>query len=277
MAPRNRDKRPGRNRRRPGSFARDEHGHFESANVPRSSHSLKPREERPYQEFHPDLDVTTKLLVISSTEPTPQQHLLLNTPPPSLVPQKRKAERPLTPVRPSTPVRSSSRHSVGKANSTNLTNGQETPIRTNGVNGNHVTPNGVSAESNVDTPDTSSQDVTNTPTIPIHDRSPLQILRNHFAASLPMSRVETNATMTQEPEFEAIAPFKDTPYIGRTMADIGYQESEYWSRPEESYIRFYGTLSSNSWLIVETTDKDLENRVEYDMDEQGNFDDVVYC
>jgi hypothetical protein len=59
-----------------------------------------------------------------------------------------------------------------------------------------------------------------------------------------MSRAETNVTITQEPEFEAIAPFKNTPYIGRSMADVGYQESEYWSRPTDSYIRFYGTTPS---------------------------------
>ena len=232
MAPRTPGRRPGRNRRRPGSFARDENGHFQAGNVTRSSHSLKPREERPYQEFHPDLDVATKLLVISSTEPSPPQQVPLHAPSPSLLPQKRKADRPLT------PVRSSSRHSVGRNGPNSLSNGQETPP-TNGVNGNHATPNGFSAES-VDASDTSIQDVTAALTIPLHDRSPLQILRHNFAASLPMSRAETNVTVTQEPEFEVIAPFKDTPYIGRSMADVGYQESEYWSRPQDSYIRFYG-------------------------------------
>jgi hypothetical protein len=231
MAPRSAGRRPGRNRRRPGSFARDEFGHFLPGNLPRSSHSLKPREERPYQEFHPDLDVTSKLLVISSTEPSPPQQIPLLHPTPSLLPQKRKAERPLT------PVRSSSRHSIGRNGSGSLTNGQQTP-QTNGVNGNHTTPNGVSTE-NMDTPDTSLQDVLTTP---LHDRSPLQILRHNFAASLPMSRAGTNVTTTQEPEFEVIAPFKNTPYIGRSMVDVGYQESEYWSRPQESYIRFYGAI-----------------------------------
>ena len=265
MAPRSSGRRPGRHRRRTGSYARDEAGNFQSGNLPRSSHSLKPREERPYQEFHPDLDVTTKLLVISSTEPTPHLHQAsINTPPPSVVPQKRKAERPLT------PVRSSSRHSIGKNCSGSLINGQETP-QTNGVNGSHTTPNGVSVENSVDTPDTSLQDVAATLSIPLHDRSPLQILRHNFAASLPMSRAETSVTTTQEPEFEVIAPFKNTPYIGRSMADVGYRESEYWSRPQDSYIRFYGMGFTLASLIVETTEKDLENRVEYDMDEQGRL------
>src|SRR5436190_12308989 len=139
MAPRSSGRRPGRNRRRPGSFARDENGHFQPGNLPRSSHSLKPREERPYQEFHPDLDVTVKLLVISSNEPSLPPPPL-NAPSPSLLPQKRKAERPLT------PVRSSSRHSIGKNGSSTLMNGQESP-QTNGVNGHHAISNGVSTES----------------------------------------------------------------------------------------------------------------------------------
>ena len=234
MAPRSSGRRPGRHRRRTGSYARDDAGNFQSGNLPRSSHSLKPREERPYQEFHPDLDVTTKLLVISSTEPTTTlQQATMNTPPPSVIPQKRKAERPMT------PVRSSSRHSTGKNGSGSSVIGRETP-QINGVNGNHATPNGVSVENSVDTPDTSLQEVTTALSIPLQDRSPLQILRHNFAASLPMSRAGTNVTTTQEPEFEVIAPFKNTPYIGRSMADVGYQESEYWSRPQDSYIRFYG-------------------------------------
>jgi NuA3 HAT complex component NTO1 len=259
MAPRHTSRRPGRSRRRPGSFARDETGHFLGA-APRSS--IKPREERPYQEFHPDLDVSATLLVIASAQdfsslPGPPSR------PPSVLPQKRKAERPLT------PVRSSSRHSFGRARgSTPLANGQDV-VQTNGVNGTHGTPNGVSVTS-AETAETAVMESSSqTLAPPPDDRSPLQILRQNFAASLPMSRAETNVTMTQEPEFEVIAPFKDTPYIGRSMADVGYQESEYWSRPEDSYIRFFGISPLLQELSLETTEKDLENRVEYDMDEQG--------
>ena len=232
MAPRSAARRPGRQRRRPGSLARDESGHFLPGNVPRSSQSLKPREERPYQEFHPDLDVTAKLLVITSTESSQSERISVNTPPPSVIPQKRKADRPLT------PVRTSSRHSVGKNGAMSLANGQD-GLHPNGINGDHATPNGVFGDGTADSPD-QAQDV-NSLVVPLDDRSPLQILRNHFAASLPMSRAETTVTVTQEPEYEVIAPFKNTPYIGRSMADVGYQESEYWSRPPDSYIRYYGT------------------------------------
>jgi hypothetical protein len=108
-------------------------------------------------------------------------------------------------------------------------------------------PNGVSVES-VDIPEippVQERELSQTLLLPPppDDRSPLQILRQNFAASLPMSRAETTVTTTQEPEFEVIAPFKDTPYIGRSMADVGYQETEYWSRPEDSYIRFFGIPS----------------------------------
>jgi hypothetical protein len=233
MAPRGAGRRPGRHRRRPGSFARDDTGHFSAGNVPRSNLALKPREERPYQDFHPDLDVTAKLLVISSTEPT-QPQIVVDTPPPSIVPQKRRADRPLT------PVRTSSRNSIGKNGS--FGSGKD-GVHTNGVNGNHSTPNanGTSIDGTNDTPDTPILDASPAaPLVPLPDRSPVQILRHNFAASLPMSRAETNVTLTQEPEFEVIAPFKNTPYIGRSMADVGYQESEYWSRPQDSYIRFYG-------------------------------------
>src|SRR5579862_1383900 len=203
MAPRGRG-RPGRHRRRTTSFARDaidpsHPGH------PRSSHSLKPREERQYQEFHPDLDVTANLLVITSTEPTLPY---ISTPTPSIIPQKRKAERPLT------PIRTSSRHSISKHGLSGEENGHATP-QTNGIHI-HGTPNGIDINGATDS-ENPSQDVTSSLAIPIDDRSPLQILRQNLAASLPMSRAETNITITQEPEFEVIAPFKDTPYIGRSM------------------------------------------------------------
>jgi hypothetical protein len=227
MAPRGRG-RPGRHRRRTTSFARDDFDPSQPGH-PRSSHSLKPREERPYQEFHPDLDVTTKLLVINSSEPTLPY---ISTPPPSIIPQKRKAERPLT------PIRTSSRHSVTQIAKSD---GADTP-QTNGIHGNHATPNGIVVNGTTDSSETPTHDGTSSLTIPIHERSPLQILRQNLAAALPMSRAETNVTIMQEPEFEVIAPFKDTPYIGRSMADVGYQESEYWSRPDDSYIRFYGSL-----------------------------------
>lgn len=232
MAPRSAARRPGRQRRRPGSFARDESGHFLPGNVPRSSQSLKPREERPYQEFHPDLDVTAKLRVMTSTESSQSEQISVNTTPLSVIPQKRKA-----PERPLTPIRTSSRHSVGRNGAMSPANGQD-GLHANGINGNHATLNGVSGDGTADSPD-QAQDV-NTLAVPLDDRSPLQILRNNFAASLPMSRAETTVTITQEPEYEVIAPFKNTPYIGRSMADVGYQESEYWSRPPDSYIRYYG-------------------------------------
>jgi len=243
MAPRTPGRRPGRSRRRPGSLARDEAGHFlGSSGLPRSS--IKPREERPFQEFHPDLDVSAKLLVIASTQDFPSVPTLQIPPsrPPSVLPQKRKAERSLT------PVRSSSRHSLGRVRgSTPLVNGQDA-VQTNGINvAHHATPNGVSVESvetTLDTPGPGKESgVGSHGLAPApDDRTPLQILRQNFAASVSMSRAETNATTTpQEPEFEVmIAPFKDTPYIGRSMADVGYQESEYWSRPDDSYIRFFG-------------------------------------
>lgn len=230
MAPRGQRGRP-RSRRRPGSFARDEEGNF-VGHGHRSGHSLKPREERAYQEFHPDLDVTKRLLVITTTDTEP----IPRTPVPSIVPLKRKAERPLT------PVRSSSRHSLGKnGTATPVLNGQLTP-KTNGVNGTHTSEGEGTGETSMPTPETPRQDGGERgERVPfLDDRSPLAILRQNLAAALPMSRSGTNISLPQEPEFEVIAPFKDTPYIGRSMVDVGYQESEYWSRPQESYIRFYG-------------------------------------
>ncbi|KAG5437492.1 hypothetical protein PCANB_000920 [Pneumocystis canis] len=58
--------------------------------------------------------------------------------------------------------------------------------------------------------------------------------------------------------FRTIQPFeKETKYTGRSIIDYGYQETDIWSRPSNTYIRF-----------IEESEETLANRVEYDMDEQ---------
>ncbi|KAG4302805.1 hypothetical protein PCK1_000965, partial [Pneumocystis canis] len=61
--------------------------------------------------------------------------------------------------------------------------------------------------------------------------------------------------------FRTIQPFeKETKYTGRSIIDYGYQETDIWSRPSNTYIRF-----------IEESEETLANRVEYDMDEQDDF------
>jgi NuA3 HAT complex component NTO1 len=65
-------------------------------------------------------------------------------------------------------------------------------------------------------------------------------------------------------------------YVDRTMASIGYQESEFFIRPEKSLIRVpEGSIEEDLDLTLKT-DGDGANsalavgRVEYDMDEQDD-------
>ncbi|KAG5513888.1 hypothetical protein PMAC_000510 [Pneumocystis sp. 'macacae'] len=61
--------------------------------------------------------------------------------------------------------------------------------------------------------------------------------------------------------FRAIQPFeKETKYTGRSIIDYGYQETDIWDRPSNTYIRF-----------IEESEETLANKVEYDMDEQDDF------
>ncbi|QSL65621.1 hypothetical protein MERGE_002934 [Pneumocystis wakefieldiae] len=61
--------------------------------------------------------------------------------------------------------------------------------------------------------------------------------------------------------FRNIQPFeKETRYTGRSMTEYGYQEADVWTRPSDTYIRF-----------VEESKDVLANRVEYDMDEQEQY------
>ncbi|CCJ30989.1 unnamed protein product, partial [Pneumocystis jirovecii] len=61
--------------------------------------------------------------------------------------------------------------------------------------------------------------------------------------------------------FRTIQPFeKETKYTGRSIIDYGYQETDIWNRPSNTYIRF-----------IKESEEALANRVEYDMDEQDDF------
>ncbi|KTW32903.1 hypothetical protein PNEG_04290 [Pneumocystis murina B123] len=61
--------------------------------------------------------------------------------------------------------------------------------------------------------------------------------------------------------FRNIQPFeKEARYTGRSIMEYGYQEADIWNRPSDTYIRF-----------VEESKETLANRVEYDMDEQEQY------
>lgn len=61
--------------------------------------------------------------------------------------------------------------------------------------------------------------------------------------------------------FRIIQPFeKEVKYTGRSIIGYGYQETDIWNRPSDTYIRF-----------IEESEEAIANRVEYDMDEQDDF------
>ncbi|KAI9817977.1 MAG: nuA3 HAT complex component nto1 [Thelocarpon impressellum] len=239
----------------------------------------KPREERGWEEFHPHLDIDASLPVYSADDV-----------------DGIAASGPTPPLHFGTPVPDD----AGNADAVNESKGSRTP------NGN------ISAQSpgsglNGDTDDASSKAVN----IPDHETSEIlyvQPKRRRVGRPVRRSEAVVNGTTTPtgpkvvplpgpnprekltlpKPSFRHIDPFsffeqKSTGqqrYVDRTMANVGYQESDIFTRPVSRLIRVAEGTTEEDLDLGPSFKSDGEHntalggtgvgRVEYDMDEQDD-------
>ena len=228
---------------------------------------FKPREERGWEEFHQDLDIELKLPVFSADE-------VDGTVKPPLTPQ--------------------------------LSKKSTTQANLDGVNG--VSTSGDIAEEAMVNGDTneipvveavnsvSGEDATETP--PTAKRRPGRPLRRfdsmlkgigtpEVPKIIPLPGPNPREKLTlPKPSFRPADPFlafeQNTPgqinYVDKGMANVGYQESEIYIRPEKHFIRITEGTIEEELDITPTVKPDGETnaaigavgvgRVEYDMDEQ---------
>ena len=239
----------------------------------------KPREERGWEEFHPDMDIDASLLVFGSAEVDGTEDLL-----------------------PNISDFASSTHQLET----------DTPRRTPDVNG-HSTPQTEGhAYTNSPTPIPNSQHEAITsrdiPSQPDSAEGSVSTPRrwpgrprvgmespaasNKTPKSIPRPTTNPREKLTlPQPSFRKNDPFisfeqNSGAYVDKSMANVGYQESDIFARPDARLIRVAeGTVEEDLDLGPSPkSDGDTNNamggsgfgRVEYDMDEQDDQWLVAY-
>lgn len=200
----------------------------------------KPREERGWEEFHEDLDIEAKLMVFSAEEvdgTTPQQPLPNGQSTPNASPLP--ADGNNSAASPSTPLASQTpvKRKPGRP-----------PRRPDAMLRALLTPEQPKA---VPLPGPNPREKLTLPTPNFHPRD-------------PFDRYEHKGVGQQN-------------YVDRTMASVGYQESDLFVRHDRRLIRMAeGAIEEDLDLDPPTTDGETNaaigslgvGRVEYDMDEQ---------
>jgi NuA3 HAT complex component NTO1 len=208
----------------------------------------KPREERGWEEFHHSLDIDYELPIFSADQ-------VDGVSPPESAP--------------STPNNqfSTGQHAVDNGISAQLgeLRRQQTSPEAN-TPGSQVTPKKRGPGRPPRKTDSMLHGLGLSPRRPIQ---PLPIINPKERLNLP------KASMREVDPFKEFEESEDVKvnYVDRTMANIGYQESEVFARPEKSFIRVpEGNIEEDLDLKTEGdgTGAIAVNRVEYDMDEQDD-------
>lgn len=224
----------------------------------------KPREERSWEEFHPNLITEKRLMVFLSEEvdglPQPPQEASITS----------VIQTPGTPLNGSmTPSRQIKPASTG--NTPNAQNKSETnPFDT--LNG---TPSRRSRRPTRDVVSfygTKSMDFAlaatpKTPKIlPIHSQTTKERLDLKLPSYRKTNRIELFESKT----------FGHARYVDKAMSNIGYQESDHFIRPEQQLIKATDGNIDDDFEVPSTQNEDgitqsKFGRVEYDMDEQDDM------
>jgi NuA3 HAT complex component NTO1 len=218
-----------------------------------SSEGYKPREERSWEEFHPDLDIDADLLVYNAEE----------------VDGGSRSSNPVSPFR-------------GFARSLSDTGGvsaidsalraQQTP----GLNGLSEYDNPFSLAPAVATPlkrrpgrPPKNQMLSGLGSPPAPRIIPLPTYNPKERLSLPKPNYRRIETFKKFEEAKNVG----VNFVDKSMAKIGFQETDRFSRSAETYIRtaeglFEDELDVAQALAGDGDDNAVVGRVEYDMDEQ---------
>lgn len=214
----------------------------------------KPREERGWEDFHPELDIEARLPVFSAEDVdgiAPVEHLTIGDTTPSPNHYHPGAER-------CDFLRSP------------LVNGDNVNQLENNVNHSEVTPRRRPGRP-PRRPESMLNGLGSPPApkiVPIPAQNPRERL------NLPKPSYRRLDPFTSHEHDQAV----QVNYVDRTMASVGFQESEIFSQPEKRMIRLMedaldedlesGIHLEHDGEAVGTVSAGVVNRVEYDMDEQ---------
>lgn len=227
----------------------------------KQAEDYKPREERGWEEFHPNLDIEQPFIVFTAEDVDGAPHVAASTPA-AQTPGTPRATASMTPSR-----------QVKPASTGNTPNPQER-------HGSHPVdaPNGTPSRR----PRRQHRDVVGfygarsidfaatpkTPKIlPIQNQTPKERLDLKLPSYRKTNRIELFESKT----------FGQARYVDKSMSNVGYQESDHFIRPDTTLIK---ALDGNAEDEAEqsTTPKADDHaphhrlgRVEYDMDEQDDM------
>jgi NuA3 HAT complex component NTO1 len=223
----------------------------------------KPREERGWEEFHPDLDIDVKLQIFSAREVDGVEE-----------------SRPVTPVGQGsvngancayTPNGDATGGSIGDATPTGSTNGDTRTFSIPGTPGMKRKPG--RPPRNPEAFYAARAAATTTPHTP--RIAPLQNFNAKERLTLPQPSYRKT---------DALAKFEDKTsgqvrYVDRSMANVGYQETDIFIRPERRLIKASDSNIEEDLDLAPGSKHVGDNfaigsggvgRVEYDMDEQDD-------
>lgn len=235
------------------------------------SEGYKPREERGWEEFHPNLDVEAKLMIFNAEDvdgiPQPAQTAQTT----------RKSDSPVN--RTATPTKEgglSTANDLPAANTTDSDSKQPNleagvlstpPPRRRPGRPPRDPAAFYAAQANGMTPKTPK-------VLPIHNQNPKERLDLKQPSYRRTDRIALFESKT----------FGQARYVDKSMMNVGYQESDFYNRPERNLIKVSDTNMEEelepSWATKpagEAGAPAVQNpagavgRVEYDMDEQDDM------
>lgn len=237
------------------------------------SDGYKPREERGWEEFHQDLDIDAEFMVFSAdevdgisppeTKPT--------TPNNGLGMLGQYAIEKGTPIMPDEAFRAPQDASSFQVDGSSGAIMDGDTVNVGGINGKYTTP----LKRRVGRPPRRLDSMLNGLGSPPAPR----------IVPIPTHNPKEKLNL-QKPSYRQVDPFASyeqdqsvqVNYVDRTMANLGYQESDIFVRPERTLIRVAeGSIEEDLDLAMAMkTDGDMSTgavavgRVEYDMDEQDD-------
>lgn len=227
----------------------------------KQAEDYKPREERGWEEFHPDLDVEQPFIVFTAEEVDGAPYVAPSTPA-MQTPGTPRATASMTPSR-----------QVKPASTGNTPNPQEKndPNPFDAANG---TPSRRPRRQHRDVVSfygARSIDFSTTPKtpkiLPIQNQTPKERLDLKLPSYRKTNRIELFESKT----------FGQARYVDKSMSNVGYQESDYFIRPDATLIKAIDGNAEDE-ADQSTTPKSEDHaphhrlgRVEYDMDEQDDM------
>ncbi|KAM4060233.1 PHD-zinc-finger like domain-containing protein [Hirsutella rhossiliensis] len=228
----------------------------------KQAEDYKPREERGWEEFHPNLDIEQPFIVFTAEEVDGAPHVAPSTPA-MQTPGTPRATASMTPsrqVKPASTGNTPNPQDKQDPNPFDVSNG--TPSRRpRRQHRDVVSFYGARSVDFATTPKTPK-------ILPIQNQTPKERLDLKLPSYRKTNRIELFESKT----------FGQARYVDKSMSNVGYQESDHFIRPDATLIKAIDGNAEDEADQSTTTPKADDHaphyrlgRVEYDMDEQDDM------